>query len=124
MSIPTSFITSIARGLISPDGFVPALNVVYPLGAYFRKKPSAIWLLPAFSTHTNRTVLSLCCTWCFFSLLKDSFIMCRYLLLELLLQQPGIQHGSEFSTSTILSVTFFCFFWSFLLFYSHIIFYN
>jgi hypothetical protein len=42
MSIPTSFITFITRGLISPDVFVPALSVIYPLGAYLRKKPSAI----------------------------------------------------------------------------------
>src|SRR5215208_4965892 len=82
MSIPTSFITSIARGLISPDGFVPALRVAYPLGAYFRKKPSAIWLLPAFSTHTNRTFL-LGSSCCFFSLLRDSFIIRYHLLKEL-----------------------------------------
>src|SRR5215218_105693 len=85
MSIPTSFITSIARGLISPDGFVPALNIVYPLGAYFRKKPSAIWLLPAFSIHTNRTVLSLRCLRRLFSLLKESFIVCHYMILEFII---------------------------------------
>src|SRR5215204_5936588 len=83
MFIPTSFITSIARGLISPDGFVPALRVAYPLGAYFLKKPSPIWLLPAFSTHTNRTFLSLWGSLSFFSLPMDSFIIRYYLLIEL-----------------------------------------
>src|SRR5919197_2495778 len=45
-------------GLISPTGLVPPLTVIWPLGAYFLKNASAIWLLPAFSTHTNRTVFS------------------------------------------------------------------
>src|SRR5579885_233453 len=58
ISIPTSFIASTARGLISGVGLVPALIGVHPFGAYFLKNPSAIWLRPAFSTQTNKTFFS------------------------------------------------------------------
>lgn len=41
----------------------------YPSGAYFLKKPSAIWLLPAFCTHTKRMVF-----FCFVLEPKKNFI--------------------------------------------------
>src|SRR5438067_5882082 len=69
MSIPYSFITSIAKGLTSPDGFVPALIAAYTRGAYFLKKPSAIWFLPEFATHTNNTAS--CSSFDFFNLLNN-----------------------------------------------------
>jgi len=36
------------------EGIVPALMTWNFFGAYFLKNASAIWLRPAFSTHTNR----------------------------------------------------------------------
>src|SRR5574337_191550 len=61
MSTPISFIASTATGLISGVGLDPALTGIHPSGAYFLKNPSAIWLLPAFSTHTKRIFFSLLC---------------------------------------------------------------
>src|SRR6476659_4564564 len=42
ISIPISFITSIATGLICETGLVPALIPIYPSGPYVLKNPSAI----------------------------------------------------------------------------------
>src|ERR687889_1041301 len=75
ISIPTSFITCSANGLISETGLVPALKAAYPLGAYLLKKPSAIWLRPAFSTQTNRTILSNSCS-LVLDLPNENFICC------------------------------------------------
>src|SRR5690242_16810543 len=55
----TSFITWTAKGFSSDTGLVPALMALYPFGPYLAlKKPSAIWLLPAFSTQTKRMTFS------------------------------------------------------------------
>src|SRR5271154_5995957 len=49
-SNPFSLIASTTTGFTLWDGIVPALEASSP---YFLAKASAIWLLPAFSTHTN-----------------------------------------------------------------------
>src|SRR5438309_9594108 len=55
MSIPISFMALMASGFIFSVGVVPALRGTYSIGAYLRKNPSAICLLPAFSIQTKRT---------------------------------------------------------------------
>ena len=57
ISIPISFITCTTIGFRFPDGTVPALFTLNLPSVNFLKNASAIWLLPAFSTHTNRISL-------------------------------------------------------------------
>ena len=53
ISIPLSLMASTTTGFTLEEGTVPALEAFRPR---FLANASAIWLLPAFSTHTNRIV--------------------------------------------------------------------
>jgi hypothetical protein len=57
ISIPFSFMAWTTTALTFEEGTVPALEALIPR---FLAKASAIWLLPAFSTHTNNIELFGC----------------------------------------------------------------